>query len=118
MEYDILIDNIFDNINTMEKANFHYNLFREYKDQAVFYDDDFKNIKKHQVLLQMCEELGVMYYQEAYLMKILGIKMPRFMNEPNQIIFMFYKNIADKYLSMLRGKPSHVTDWYVIDSIK
>ena len=70
------------------------------------------------MLLQMCEELGVMYYQEAYLMKILGIKMPRFMNEPNQIIFMFYKNIADKYLSMLRGKPSHVTDWYVIDSIK
>ena len=31
VEFNIIVDRLLNNIDTIEKANFHYNLFMEYK---------------------------------------------------------------------------------------
>ena len=115
IEFNMIVDELMSDIDTVEKANFHYNLFREYKEQVIFYEDDYKDIKKQKLLIQMCNDLHVPYYQSSYLRKLICVSKPRFMDEPNPIIFMFYKNVMYKYLEYIDGKLKNRKYWYSIE---
>jgi hypothetical protein len=68
--FDKVVGDILSDINTIEKANFHYNLFREYKEQAKFYENDFKDLKKQKFLFDICDGLDVRYYQLSHLRRM------------------------------------------------
>jgi hypothetical protein len=94
---DIIIDNIMYKIDTIEKMNYHYNMFREYKDQIHYYESDFNSLNKYGVLLEMADELGLLLYERVRLTALWNIKFP-FDKEDNYIIKLFSKNIAYNYL--------------------
>ena len=110
VEFNIIVDGLLNNIDTIEKANFHYNLFREYKEQAKFYENDFKDLKKQKFFFEMCDVLNIntTHYQSTYLRKLMAVNRPKYMDEPNPIIFMFYKNVANQYLKGLSNEMKDI----------